>query len=121
MYPDAPWTDREYGDLQVYADRLPAHPGSPIEAVARMGVGISVTTLARGRWHLVQGWRTFDPQTPRYSGHAFLVLAAHSGDSITVLEATSLSNEGPRYRSTTLTALRAEYPAGVHLGLLSKV
>jgi hypothetical protein len=115
--PDAPWTSREYGDLQVYADRLPDEPDAPIAAVVRMGIGQQVEALTAGAWHLVQGWRTFDPQTPRYSGHAFLVLADDAGDGILVLEASSLAG-GPRYRRTTWAGLVGEYPAGVFVAVL---
>lgn len=118
VYPDAPWTLQEYGDLQVFADRLPAHPASPIEAVERMGVGRATVDPAPGCWHLVQGWRTFDPQTPRYSGHAFLVLADGNGDGVQVLEATSRRGIGPRYRSATWADLRDEYPAGLYIAAL---
>ena len=119
VYPDAPWTLREYGDLQVFADRLPSHPDSPIEAVRRMGVGEPVPELVHGQWHLVQGWRTFDPKTPRYSGHAFLVLAARSGDGIEVLEASSRRSVGPRWRATTWASIKAEYPAGLFIAVLA--
>ena len=116
--PDVPWGVQEYGDLQVYADRLPGEPDSPVRAVARMGIGIIAQGLTAGQWHLVQGWRTFDPQTPRYSGHAFLVLADDTGDGIVVLEATSRDGIGPRYRATTWPGLVGEYPFGIFVSML---
>lgn len=115
--PDAPWSSREYGDLQVYADRLPDEPDAPVAAVVRMGIGLVVTEPWAGAWHLVQGWRTFEPTVPRYSGHAFLVLADDAGDGILVLEASSLVG-GPRYRRTTWAGLVDEYPGGVFVAVL---
>lgn len=117
VFPDAPWTLREYADLQVYADRLPGAPDAPIRAVVRMGIGKSSDGIP-GEWHLVQGWRTFDPKTPRYSGHAFLVLMDDTGDGILVLEATSRRNIGPRYRRTTWADLEREYSAGLYIAVL---
>lgn len=114
-YPDAPWTSREYGDLQVFADRLPAAPDAPVQAIQRMQIGRPVSKLTPGWWHLVQGWRSFDPP----SGHAFLVLAAREGDGVEVLEASSRRNVGPRYRVTTWTSVVAEYAAAVYLAVLS--
>jgi len=119
VYPNAPWSQEDYGDLQVYADRLPGQPGSPIDAVERAGVGERVDVLVPGRWHLVQGWRTFDPSVPRYSGHAFLVLAGDDGDIDQVLEATSLSNIGPRYKEITFADLLEDYPEGLYLAVLN--
>ena len=116
--PDVPWGVQEYGDLQVYADRLPDEPDAPVQAVARMGIGFVAQGLTPGQWHLVQGWRTFDPQTPRYSGHAFLVLADDTGDGIEVLEATSLGGVGPRYRSTSWAELVSDYSAGIYVATL---
>tara|TARA_R110002126_G_scaffold36707_1_gene111363 strand:+ start:1239 stop:1844 length:606 start_codon:yes stop_codon:yes gene_type:complete len=118
-FPAAPWTLDEYGDLQVFADRLPSRPSAPIEAVTRMGIGYPVGVLQAGAWHLVQGWRTFDPDTPHYSGHAFLVLADREGDGILVLEATSRRSIGPRYRRSTLEELRREYSHTLHLAELT--
>jgi hypothetical protein len=119
VYPSAPWSVQDYGDLQVFGDRLPAHPDSPIRAVERVGVGQRVGLLMPGRWHLVQGWRRFDPNKPSYSGHAFLVLADDNGDVDQVLEATSIDNIGPRYKRTTLEGLRKQYPKGLHLAVLN--
>jgi hypothetical protein len=119
VYPDAPWSQEDYGDLQVYADRLPGRPDSPIDAVERAGVGTRVDALVPGRWHLVQGWRTFDPSIPRYSGHAFLVLADDTGDIDQVLEATSLSNIGPRYKEITFAKLQSDYSEGLYLAVLN--
>ena len=119
VFPDCPWTLTEYGDLQVFGDRLPDHPDSPIQAAVRMKVAREVTDPPPGQWCLVQGWRTFDPSGPRYSGHAFLVRTDREGDGITVLEASSRNGIGPRYRRTTWTDLRGEYPHSVHLGVLT--
>jgi hypothetical protein len=116
-FPDAPWTLREYGDLQVFGDRLPENPDAPIQAVIRMGIGTNSGSVPN-RWHLVQGWRTFIPETPKYSGHAFLVLSDKQGDGILLLEATSRRNIGPRYRRTTWTELGREYTQGLHVAVL---
>ena len=119
VYPNAPWSQEDYGDLQVYADRLPGQPGSPIDAVERAGVGERVDALVPGRWHLVQGWRTFEPSIPRYSGHAFLVLAGDDGDIDQLLEATSLSNIGPRYKEITFAQLQKDYSKGLYMAVLN--
>ena len=123
-YPLAAWGLQEYGDLQVFGDRLPDHPGAPVEAVERMGIGQAVQEFAERRWHLVQGWRRLGS---RPSGHAFLVLGGRTGrnqllgqgDPITILEASSRENNiGPRYRRATVASLRAEYPAGLFIARL---
>jgi hypothetical protein len=116
--PDCPWTLQEYGDLQVFGDRLPDNPDAPVQAVARMGAGVAVTDPRPGAWHLVQGWRTFEPSIPKWSGHAFLVLADRVGEGLLMLEASSRRNVGPRYRRTTWAGLRGEYPAGLYLAAL---
>lgn len=117
VFPSAGWTLREYGDLQVFADRLPENPDAPVQAVNRLGIGMIVENLLPGKWHLVQGWRTFDPSKSKYSGHAFLVLLEHDG-SVLLLEATSRRNEGPRYRRTTIMELEREYGDGLHYAAL---
>ena len=117
-YPSAPWTVEEYGDLQVFADRLPDRPDAPVQAVVRMGIGRAVQSPTLGVWHLVQGWRTFDPTGPRYSGHALLVLGDPNGEGVQVLEATSRRGIGPRYRRSTWSELRREYGYSLHLAVL---
>lgn len=132
-YPLVPWGLQEYGDLQVFGDRLPDHPGAPVNAVERMGIGQAAAEFSEGRWHLVQGWRRLDPGNTnpkkRYSGHAFLVLGERVGrnqllgqqDPITILEASSRENNiGPRYRRTTVAGLRGEYPAGLFIARLDE-
>lgn len=115
VFPSAPWNVQDYGDLQVFADRLPASPDSPIRAVERVGVGHHVLSLVPGRWHLVQGWRSLSPP----SGHAFLVLSDESGDIDQILEATSIDNIGPRYKKTNLDSLKKQYAAGLHFAVLN--
>ena len=113
IFPSAPWSREEYGDLQVFKGK---QPDSPIRAVVRMGVGEAVDTLVDGSWHLVQGWRRLG-ESP--SGHAFLVLK--KGDVVTVLEASSRENNvGPRYRETTVSRLRGEYPAAFLIAELNR-
>jgi hypothetical protein len=111
-YPDRPWGRQEYGDLQVFADRLPSRPNAPIMAAVRMRVAVAVDLLPDG-WSLVQGWRRFSP-TP--SGHAVLVL--RDGARALVLESTSQALLGPRLRETTPEALRSEFSAGLYVGRL---
>lgn len=110
-----PWSLQEYGDLQVFADRLPDHPDAPIRAVERMGVGARVSGPLDRRWHLVQGWRSLT----RPSGHAFLV--RRDGATLLVLEASSRNNVGPIYRRTTLSELADAYPAGLFWAVLPRV
>ena len=116
-FPDHPWTEREYGDLQVFADRLPESPWSPISAAVRMGVAKSTTDFHPRRWSLVQGWRSLGANP---SGHAFLAFADSDSESLLVLEATSIDGIGPRYKTTTATALRESYPAGLYIGVLTR-
>lgn len=118
VYADRPWTGREYGDLQVFADRLPSTPDAPILAGYRMGIASPVDAFAAGRWHIVQGWRRLGSKP---SGHAFLVLAGEDPEAIVVLEASSLEGGiGPRYKPTTASALREQYAAALFLGVLSE-
>ena len=116
VFADSPWTGREYRDLQVFSDRLPDSPDSPIKAVERMGFGIRVNAPIAGRWHLVQGWRSLGS---RPSGHAFLMLAERDG--LTVLEVTSIANYGPRYKKTTFEKLTQQYSAALFLAVLPRV
>ena len=122
-YPKNPWTLEDYGDLQVFADRLPA-TDSPIRAVVRVGVGERVQRFIQNRWHLVQGV-SVTPKPNDFStfrGHAFLVRALPDG-ALLVCEATSRKDAtgkriGPRYRTTTLADLQQQYPADLHLAVL---
>lgn len=116
VWPTRPWGLLEYGDLQVFGNRLPS-TDSPVRAVVRVGVGVAVTTWACGEWYLVQGVRRGPEDPAGFSGHAFLVLCLGEG-VLQVLEATSRSGLGPRYRDTTPEALAAEYPAALHLARL---
>lgn len=106
-FPSSPWGSRGYGDLQVYADRLPAHYDSPIIAVENAGIGVRIAQgFEPGRWHLVQGWRSLDP--PR--GHAFLV--RNDGESMLMVE--SQLKVGPHWTRTTEAKLRHRYPAALY-------
>lgn len=109
----AVWPDRvdaaAYGDLVVFADRLPTRPDSPILAVERMGVGTRTASLSG--WCLVQGWRSLSPP----SGHAFLVSPAGLK-----LESTNADGYvGPRWSPTSLDALRKAYPAALYVARLA--
>ena len=111
-HPLVPWSLLDYGDLQVFADRLPA-TDTPNECVERHGLGVRVDGFQDGHWCLVQGVRRL-PSDPRgFSGHAYLVL--REGDSVLVFEATSIDGIGPRYRRTTAAELHAQYPAALHI------
>lgn len=121
--PTKPWTLQEYGDLQVFADRLPA-TDSPVVAVVRMGLGAVADGFRSGEWYLVQGVRVAPEEDNHgtFRGHAFLVLVLDDG-RLLILEATSRRGAdgeqiGPRYRITTADDLRAEYPAALHLAQL---
>ena len=106
-YPRAGWDAEDYGDLQVYGDRLPARPDAPCQAAERRGVAVRASGYLVGRWHLVQGWRALG-EAP--SGHAFLVLGRAA--DLLVLEASAA--HGPRTRATSIGALSREYPAGLY-------
>ena len=125
VYPNADWERDDYGQLQVYAEHIQDNPDSPVDAVVEVGVGDRVDILVPGKWHLFQGWRTIDHSKPRYSGHAFLVLADHNGNVDQILEATSrkYSNGrmiGPRYKKVSLEALKQEYKAGIYMAVLKE-
>jgi len=111
VYPREAWTAEDYGDLQVYADRLPARPDSPCQAVERHGLGTRVAAPVVGRWHLMQGWRIFGAKP---SGHGIFVYA-RSADLLVLEAATS---PGPRWRPVSLGALAREYPAGLYASVL---
>lgn len=115
VFPSAPWTVQEYGDLQVFADRLPA-TDSPVQAVQRMQIGAIVNGFVDGRWHVVQGVRRGPDHNRGFSGHA--LLARSDGARVQVIESTSLSNHGPRYRLTTAAELWNEFPSALHLAAL---
>lgn len=112
-YGDRPWTSQEYGDLQVFADRLPANPDSPIDAVVRLGIGDRTVTYLTGHWHLLQGWRSLNPP----SGHAMLVFAFPDG-RLLVLESSSINGIGPRYKVVTQAELAAAYKHSRYLAIL---
>lgn len=113
LYPDAPWDQQDYGDMQVYDRR---RPGSPIDAVAHVGVGEAVAETAPESLHLLQAWRSLSP----LSGHAVLVYDRGTG-TLDVLESTSRENRrGPRWRTATPESLRAEYPAARYLARLTE-
>lgn len=118
LYPDTPWSMDDYMDMQVFADRLPARPWSPIEAVERRGVGSRVArpeAVAPGTLCLVQMWRSLPPARP--SGHAYLAEVLEGG-WVRVWESTSRDRIGPRYRSATWDQLRQEGPAGMVVAAL---
>ena len=116
VFPDAPWSSQEYGDLQVFGDRLPA-TDSPVLAALRMSVGKAVDKFQMGEWHLVQGVRRLPSNPKGFSGHAFLVNSLSDG-GLEVLEATSRQGIGPCYRQATEDELRAQYVAGLHIAVL---
>lgn len=118
VFADRPWSGREYGDLQVFADRLPNSPDAPIRAAERMAVATPVEELVRGRWHLVQGWRSLGSSP---SGHAFFALAGDDIENPLVLEATSIDGEGPRYKQKSMADLRDYYRTAMYFGLLPTV
>lgn len=119
VYPRAGWTDADYRDLQIFDA---SRKDSPMDAVERRGVGRRTPTVTvngsvfgsfvPGRWHLVQGWRR------KGTGHAYLVHAATDG-TLTVVESTSLRGRGPRWRTTTESALRADYDAALYVAVLT--
>lgn len=118
-FPEAPWTLREYGDLQVFADRLPGLPDSPIRAIERVGIGSRVTAPVANCVHLVQGWRKIGPNAADFRGHAVLVVVGEDPTRLLVLEATSRDSAlGVRWRETTLDDFRAEFPAAIYFGAL---
>lgn len=122
--PDVGWTVEDYGDLQVYADRLPDRPDSPIQAVVQQGIAERVDGPVARRWCLVQGVRELTVENgalASFSGHAFMV--RRDGTTLTVIEATSRKDAdglpiGPRYRQTTREDLVQEYKYALYWALL---
>lgn len=113
-YPRNPWTETEYAELQVFRELLEAgRDDSPMDAIERVGVGNRTGGFIDYSWHLVQGWRSFDPP----SGHAFLVYSGPHG--LIMLEATSRGYVGPRWQVTTEAALRLRYTKALHIGVLA--
>lgn len=124
IYPDAGWTQDDYARMQVFDGAI---PDSPIYAVVSRGVGerLSRRDDPSGRlsefrpeaWHLVQGWRVLPGGPGKPSGHAFLVYDRGNG-VLDVLESSSASLVGPRWRTTTAAELRQRYPAALFVAAL---
>ena len=112
LYPDAGWDGKDYGDLQVFADRLPGRPFAPIEAAVRRQVGYEVDFFITGCWHLCQGWHA----KPARTGHAFLVYA-DSQEELLVLEAQN-REQVVDTRWTSLGDLRERYRGGIGVAVL---
>jgi hypothetical protein len=118
-YPEAPWTLEEYGDFQVFADRLPDKPNAPILAIERVGIGSRVAAPVANAVHLVQGWRKAGATAADFRGHAVIVTTDEDATRLRVLEATSRSsNLGARWRSTPLDDFRRDFPAAIYFGAL---
>lgn len=122
IYPSHKWEAQHYGDLQVFADRLPHRPAAPVEAAIEVGVAHAVDKFTPGVWFLVQGWHRFDPDHPdrgkKYAGHAFFVYA--EPDWLTILEASPGGNGGPRWMRKTESQLRDYYGKGLHIAALEE-
>lgn len=117
-YPDADWTPREYGDLQVFADRLPGYPDAPIRALERVGVGSRVDRPTASTAYLVQLWRQTGAKPGDFRGHAVIVLR-YSDGRLRLLEATSREGGlGARWRDVTIDELEAEGRAAIYYGAL---
>jgi hypothetical protein len=110
--PDAPWDDRSYGDLQCYADRLPDHPDSPIDAVVRAGIGTRTSDTEAPGWYLCQGWWSLGSKP---AGHAVLLYRDTSGE-LWVLQ--SASGIGPTYGRATKPP-EEQFTAGVYYARLA--
>lgn len=122
-FPSSAWGSQGYGDLQVYKDRLPDRPDSPIDAVENAHVGVRIeNNFEPGMWHLVQGWRRFNPEHPdetkRYSGHAFLVKVADDG--VSMVMADSQPGTGPQWTTTTWGKLRRRYPVALYAAAIGE-
>ncbi|MGB1224335.1 MAG: hypothetical protein ACPHCN_09355 [Mycobacterium sp.] len=110
VFPHKPWSGGDWMDFQVGdAERL----DSPVDAVVRRGVGERVPRFEDGRWHLVQGWRSFEP----LSGHAFLVKRV--GDSALVLQSSSRNRMGPTLDLVDLDVIARKYRAALYLAVLT--
>lgn len=120
-FPWVLWTAQDYGDLQVFADRImedPRRPFAPIEAVEHRGVGSRVRdpeALPVGAICLVQVWRSLPPDVPR--GHALIAEVVHAG--IRLWHSTDKhSGIGPCTELSTWHALRKQAPAGMMVAAL---
>ncbi len=107
-YPHLEWERRDYQDLQVWDI---GRPGSPVDAVVRVGAGHAVSSFGDVGWHLVQGWRS------ARSGHAFLVRAWPDG-WLDVLEASGKGHGGPRWRRVQIAGLVHAYPHALYVARL---
>ena len=113
-YPNAPWTQQDYKDLQIFTM---ARPLSPIDAVVRLKIGSVVPVPLEGRWHLVQGWRTLGVKNTdgswkvKPSGHSFKIKP--SGSVYGVLQAAGAEpgDIGPSWGATTLDEIKKEFKA----------
>lgn len=103
LYPDAGWTSTDYGDIQVYEDRLPDYPASMVGAMVRRGVGREVDGPSGGL-HVLQGWAR------RWSGHQMFVVDDDPGAGrLLVIDANIGRREAVAATWTTLDALRERY------------
>jgi hypothetical protein len=139
--PDIAWTDQEYGDMQVFYDRLPNHD-CPIDAIERVDAGTRVTASepdAEGKWpkigiddlkpgmYLCQGvkycyWND-TKDAWKFAGHAFYVqvLPEDHPEEILIVESWgswSRGGVGPRWKYSTIEKLHSTYELAVHLALL---
>lgn len=120
-FPWVAWTDQDYGDLQVFSDRImeePRRPYAPIEAVEHRGVGSRVRdpeVLPVGAICLVQVWRSLPPDVPR--GHALIAEVMPRG--IHLWHSTDKHGGiGPCTEPSTWDALRKQAPAGMMVAAL---
>ena len=105
--------------MQVFRDRLPDNPNSPIQAVERMGIGSRVLGFTSGVWHLVQGVRHMDADD--FNGEALLV-RCFPDQQLHVLVASGNRNGGigPRWKWRTRDELADEFKAGVYIAALGQ-
>ena len=102
LYPNAGWTSTDYGDVQVYADRLPDYPASMVRAMVRRGVGREVDG-PMGGVHVVQGW------VRPWVGHQMIVVDDDPAGRLLVIDANVGRAEAVAMSWTTLDALRERY------------
>lgn len=122
-YPEVAWTEEDYGDMVVYADRLPERPHSSQEALERRGVGSRLhdpEAVPVGTWFAFQGWRqlpTVRRPDIKPSGHMALAEKINEG-FIRVWEVTIRTPDGLQQRVTTVSDLRQEFSASLRFTAL---
>lgn len=110
LYPDAGWTGVDYGDLQVFSDRLPTYPDAPIRALRRRMVGRQVDGPMGPGVYVCQAWAA------RWAGHVFFVVVGEGEPERLLVVDANVGRHRQAVRATwaTLGELQERYPYDWH-------